>query len=79
MKRRQYLVVIERAEDGSYSAYVPDLPGCVACGQSTPEQAKELIHGAIEAHLQGLIEDGDPIPEPVAQSGYVELAPLQSV
>ncbi len=70
-KYLEYLVVIERADDGSYSAYVPDLPGCVACGQDTPEQAKELIREAIDIHIQGMIEDGDPVPEPVSKAEYV--------
>ena len=53
----RYAIVIEKAEN-NYSAYVPDLPGCVAVGQDTPESAKRLIQGAIEAHIQGLVEDG---------------------
>ncbi|MCD4823301.1 MAG: type II toxin-antitoxin system HicB family antitoxin [Phycisphaerae bacterium] len=68
---RKYLVIIERGEDGSYSAYVPDLPGCVAIGQDTPEQVKCLIQEAIEAHIQGLVEDGLPVPEPITQGEYV--------
>ena len=71
MKHRKYLVVIERAEDGSYSAYVPDLPGCVACGLDSPKQAKGLIREAIEVHIEGLIEDGQPVPEPSTQAEYV--------
>lgn len=69
---RKYLVVIERADDGSYSAFVPDLPGCVACGLDSPEQARELIRKTIEAHVHGMREDGQPIPEPTASSDYVE-------
>ena len=71
MRHRKYLVVIEQAQDGSYSAYVPDLSGCVAVGQDTAEHAKKLIREAIEAHIQGLIEDGEPIPEPTTQAEYV--------
>jgi len=71
MRHRKYLVVIEQAQDGSYSAYVPDLSGCVAVGQDTPKHAKKLIREAIEAHIQGLIEDGEPIPEPTTQAEYV--------
>ena len=71
MKHRKYLVVIERAEDSSYSAYVPDLPGCVVCGQDTAKQAKKLIREAIEVHIQGLIKDGQVIPEPSTQGEYV--------
>ncbi|MDD4890565.1 MAG: type II toxin-antitoxin system HicB family antitoxin [Phycisphaerae bacterium] len=69
---RNYLVIIEKAEDGSYSAYVPDLPGCVAVGQDTPEAAKLLIQEAIEAHIHGLIEDGLPVPEPTSRADYVQ-------
>ena len=72
-KRRtwNYLVVIERAQDGSYSAYVPDLPGCVAVGQETPEAAKRLVREAIKAHIVGLIEDGLRIPKPSSRGEYV--------
>ena len=72
MEAKRYLVIIERGEDGSYSAYVPDLPGCVAVGQNSAEQAKRLIAEAIDAHIQGLIEDGLPVPKPVTQGDYVE-------
>ena len=68
---RRYAVVIERADDRSFSAYVPDLPGCVAVGQDTPAAAIELIHDAIEAHIAGLIEDGLPVPEPTTLADYV--------
>ncbi|MCE5328165.1 MAG: type II toxin-antitoxin system HicB family antitoxin [Planctomycetaceae bacterium] len=71
---RSYLVVIERAQDGSYGAYVPDLPGCAVFGQETPAQAKQLISEAIEVHIEGLIEDGLPVPEPVTRGEYVETA-----
>lgn len=66
----RYGVVIEKA-DGNYSAYVPDLPGCVATGQSVEEVARE-IREAIRFHLDGLREDGLPIPEPAAICEYVE-------
>ena len=69
---RKYLAIIEHAEDGSFSAYVPDLPGCVAIGQDTPEAAKRLIGEAIEAHIHGMIEDGLPVPEPTSRGEYVE-------
>ena len=68
---RKYLVVIEKAEDGSYSAYVPDLPGCVSCGD-TPEEVKGLIREAIEMYIEDIIADGEPVPEPTTQ--YAELA-----
>jgi predicted RNase H-like HicB family nuclease len=66
----RYAVVIEKA-DGNYSAYVPDLPGCVATGD-TPEQAEREIRDAIRFHLDGLKEDGCPAPEPQAVLTYVE-------
>ena len=69
---RTYLVIIEMARDGSYSAYVPDLPGCVAVGLDTPEAAKGLIQEAIEAHIHGLVEDGLPVPEPSSRGEYVQ-------
>lgn len=65
----KYAVVIERAE-GNYSAYVPDLPGCVAVGD-TIEETEKAIHEAIRFHLEGMREDGDPIPEPVTRVQYV--------
>jgi predicted RNase H-like HicB family nuclease len=58
----RYAVVIEKAEN-NYSAYVPDLPGCVATG-ATVEEAEIQILEAIEFHLEGLCQDGAPIPEP---------------
>ena len=69
---RKYLAIIERADDGSYSAYVPDLPGCAAIGQDTPQAARQLIGEAVEAHIQGLLEDGLPVPEPTTLADYVE-------
>ena len=69
---RKYLIVIERASDGKYGAHVPDLPGCAVCGHDSPEEAKESIAIAIEMHIQGMLEDGDPVPEPVTQGDYVE-------
>lgn len=66
----RYAVVIERAE-GNFSAYLPDLPGCVATGD-TPDQALANIRDAVQVHLEGLREDGLPIPQPEAVSTYVE-------
>jgi predicted RNase H-like HicB family nuclease len=68
----RYAIVIERAE-GNYSAYAPDLPGCVATG-ATLEEAEAQIREAIEFHLEGLREDGAPIPEPASRVEYVEVA-----
>jgi predicted RNase H-like HicB family nuclease len=66
----RYAVIIEKGED-SYGAYVPDLPGCVAVGD-TPEEVKTLIQEAIEFHLEGLQEDGESIPQPNSFIEYVE-------
>ena len=68
----QYVVVIEKAE-GNYSAYVPDLPGCVAVGE-TLEEIKQMIAEAIEFHLEGMLEDGLPIPKPTSIAHEVEVA-----
>ena len=68
----QYTVIFERGET-SYGAYVPDLPGCVAVGE-TREEVENLIREAIEFHLDGLREDGMPIPEPASSSQLVEVA-----
>ncbi|HUU21138.1 MAG TPA: type II toxin-antitoxin system HicB family antitoxin [Phycisphaerae bacterium] len=69
---RKYLVIIETAADGSYSAYVPDLPGCAAVGLDTAEEARRAIAEAIEFHIEGLIAEGDLVPEPKAKAEYVE-------
>ena len=68
----RYAIVIEHAES-NYSAYVPDLPGCVATGHSVAEVERN-IREAIEFHLDGLREDGLPIPNPSAVVEYCELA-----
>lgn len=66
----RYAVVIEKAE-GNYSAYVPDLPGCVATGDAVKAVETE-IREAIRFHIEGLKEDGLPIPKPTSIAGYVE-------
>jgi predicted RNase H-like HicB family nuclease len=66
----RYAIVIEKAE-ANYSAYVPDLPGCVSTGR-TVEDVKRNIAEAIDFHIQGLIEDGEPVPPPTTLSDYVE-------
>jgi predicted RNase H-like HicB family nuclease len=68
----RYAIVIERAE-ANYSAYVPDLPGCVATGVTVEEVERE-IREAIEFHLDGLREDGSPIPNPSSAVSYVDVA-----
>jgi len=69
-----YTVVIEKGE-GNYGAYVPDLPGCISTGQTIDETMKN-IQEAIEFHLEGMREDGDPIPVPSTTAGVavVEVA-----
>ncbi|MEW6771864.1 MAG: type II toxin-antitoxin system HicB family antitoxin [Bacillota bacterium] len=67
----RFLVVIEKA-DGNYSAYSPDLPGCVATG-ATPEETKQRMAEAIALHIQGLREDGLTVPEPSASADYVSV------
>jgi predicted RNase H-like HicB family nuclease len=67
----RYAIVIEKAVE-NFSAYVPDLPGCVATG-ATPEEAERRIREAIELHLSGLKEDGAAIPEPSSRVDYVEV------
>jgi predicted RNase H-like HicB family nuclease len=67
----RYAIVIEQAE-GNFSAYVPDLPGCVATGDSLAETERE-IRDAIAFHLEGLREDGLPAPEPASVVEYVEV------
>jgi predicted RNase H-like HicB family nuclease len=66
----RYAVVIEKAE-GNYSAYVPDLPGCVATG-STVADVEQEIRAAIRFHIEGLREDGLPIPDATSSVEYVE-------
>jgi len=68
----RYAIVIEKAQ-GNYSAYVPDLPGCVTTGASIVE-VEEQIREAIEFHLDGLREDGAAIPQPSSQVEYIEVA-----
>ncbi len=66
----RYAIVIEKAE-GNYSAYAPDLPGCVATG-ATQEEAGENMREAIRFHIDGLIEDGLPVPAAESTLAYVE-------
>ena len=68
----KFAVVIERRGE-NLSAYVPDLPGCIATG-STASEVEQLIREAITFHLEGLRQDGIEIPEPSGAVGYVELA-----
>jgi predicted RNase H-like HicB family nuclease len=71
MDPRKYLVILEHAEGSNFSAYVPDLPGCVSTG-GTREECLHNIREAIAVHIEGMLEDGDPIPEPTSRGEYVE-------
>ena len=67
----RYLIIVEEGKN-SFGAYVPDLPGCIAAGE-TREEVLQLIQEAIEFHLEGLREDGLEIPKPTSNSEYVEV------
>ena len=68
---KRYAIVIEKGES-NYSAYVPDLPGCVATG-ATVEESESLLREAIELHLAGMREDGLPIPPPTSVVEYLQV------
>ena len=68
----RYAIVIEKAEN-NYSAYVPDLPGCIATGGTVAEVEYD-IREAISFHLEGMREDGVPVPEPSSQVEYIDIA-----
>lgn len=68
----RYAMIIETGKQ-NYSAYLPDLPGCVATGR-TIEEVRERMREAIELHLAGMREDGLPIPAPTTLADYVEAA-----
>lgn len=68
----RYAIVVEKGKS-NYSAYVPDLPGCVATG-ATLEEVEEQMREAIEFHLDGMREEGLPIPEPSSTVEYVEVS-----
>lgn len=69
---KRYAIVVERAKN-NYAAYVPDLPGCVATGDTVAE-TERLLREAIELHVAGLREDGLTVPEPSSVVDYVEVA-----
>ncbi|MBW7934760.1 MAG: type II toxin-antitoxin system HicB family antitoxin [Gemmatimonadaceae bacterium] len=69
----RYAVVIEKAQGNYYSAYVPDLPGCIATG-ATVSKVEAEIREAIAFHVEGLREDGLPVPPPSSQVEYVEVS-----
>lgn len=68
---KRYAIVLENAGT-NWAAYVPDLPGCVATG-ATRAETEESIREAIQLHLEGMVEDNLPIPEPASQVEYVEV------
>ena len=68
-----YVVVIEKASDDSYSAYVPDLPGCVSSG-GTLEEVRILIQEAVDLHIDSLRRHGEPVPSPTATTHTVHAA-----
>ena len=65
----EYLVVVEKAEE-TFAAYSPDLPGCAVTGD-TKEEVLQLMREAIDLHIQGLREDGLPVPEPATSAEYL--------
>ncbi len=67
----KYTVIVEQGEQ-SWGAYVPDLPGCIAAGE-TREEALELIREAIEFHVEGLVQQGESVPQPHSFSEVVEV------
>ncbi|MFP4243811.1 MAG: type II toxin-antitoxin system HicB family antitoxin [Ectothiorhodospira sp.] len=67
----RFMVIVEEGST-SWGAYVPDLPGCVAAGE-TREEALQLIREAIEFHLEGLKEQGEPVPEPHSYGEVVDV------
>jgi predicted RNase H-like HicB family nuclease len=67
----RYAIVIEKGPEGC-SAYVPDLPGCVAAAE-TEMEVRKLIREAIEFHIEGLRLNGDPVPQPTSQVEYVQV------
>ena len=67
----RFLIIIEPGEH-NYSAYVPDLPGCIATGR-TLDDVKKSMGQAIKMHIQGMLEDHDPLPEPQTLAEYVDV------
>lgn len=65
---KNYLIIIEKNKS-QFSAYAPDVPGCIAAG-NTPEEALENMQEALGLYIKTLIEDGFPVPEPITQSAY---------
>lgn len=68
---KRYAIVMEKAKS-NYAAYVPDLPGCIATGK-TVEATERRLRKAIQLHVQGLMEDGLPVPKPSSRVNYLEV------
>jgi len=68
----RYLVIIEEAESG-FSAFLPDIPGCIATG-ATRDEVESAMQEGVEFHLDGLRESGEPVPPPRSTAAYVEVA-----
>ena len=68
----RFLIIIEKT-NGNYSAYSPDLPGCIATG-NTREETERNMHEAVEMHVQGMIEDKVPVPQSVSLAEYIAVA-----
>ena len=68
-----YVVIIEKASDGSYSAFVPDLPGCVSSG-GTLEEVRSLVQEAVDLHIDSLRRHSEPVPPPTATTHTVHAA-----
>ena len=68
----RYMVVLERGET-SWGAHVPDLPGCIAVAETRAEVLR-LVREAIDFHIEGLREDGLPVPKPSSESEFVEVS-----
>lgn len=69
----EYIVVVEQADDGSFSAFVPDLPGCVTSGD-TIDEVRTMIEEAVAAHVDSLRRHGEPVPQPAAKTFMVKAA-----
>lgn len=69
----KYVYVIERANDGSYSAYVPDLPGCTTSGD-TADEVRRNIKDAVGTYIESLREHNEPVPAPTSSTDFVEAA-----
>jgi len=71
LAKREYTVIYEKGKR-NWSAYVPDLPGCIATAK-TQKQLQRVIRDAIEFHIEGLMRRGDPVPEPTIEAGKVRV------